>query len=59
VRKGNQPHYGYKMLMATDPAGFVLGGHVTPANMSDTGELIPLLNGLDLPANAAVLADKG
>jgi transposase, IS5 family len=44
VRKGNQPHYGHKMHMATDPAGFVLGGHVTPANMSDTGEFITLLN---------------
>jgi transposase, IS5 family len=59
VRKGNQPHYGYKMHMATDRAGFVLGGHVTPANLSDTGELIAVLNGLDLQSNAAVLADKG
>ncbi len=59
VRKGNQPHYGYKMHMATDPAGFVLGGHVTPANMSDTGDFITLLHGLDLQSNAAVLADKG
>jgi IS5 family transposase len=59
VRKGNQPHYGYKMHMATDRAGFVLGGHVTPANLSDTGELIPMVNGLDLESDAAVLADKG
>jgi len=59
VRKGNQPHYGYKMHMFTDRAGFVLGGHVNPANLSDTGELIPIVNGLDLQSNAAVLADKG
>jgi len=59
VRKGNQPHYGYKMHMATDRAGFVLGGHVTPANVSDTGELVTIVNGLDLESNAAVLADKG
>lgn len=59
VRKGNQPHYGYKMHMATDPSGFVLGGHVTPANMSDTGEFIRILSSLALPSNASVLADKG
>jgi IS5 family transposase len=59
VRKGNQPHYGYKMHMATDAAGFVLGGHVTAANMSDTGELTAILNGLALQSDAAVLADKG
>ena len=59
VRKGNQPHYGYKMHMATDHAGFVLGGHVTAANMSDTGEFITILNGLDLQSNTVVAADKG
>jgi len=59
VRKGNQPHYGYKMHMATDPTGFVLGGRVTPANISDTGELITLLHGLNLQSNAEVFADKG
>jgi IS5 family transposase len=59
VRKGNQPHYGYKMHMATDPAGFVLGGHVTAANMSDTGEFITILNGLDSQSNTVVVADKG
>jgi transposase, IS5 family len=59
VRKGNRPHYGYKMHMATDRAGFVLGGHVTPANISDTGEFIRLVHSLDLQPCAAVLADKG
>ncbi len=59
VRKGNQPHYGYKMHMVTDPAGFVLGGHVTAANISDTGEFITILNGLDWQSNTMVVADKG
>jgi IS5 family transposase len=32
VRKGKQPHYGYKVHMATDAIeGFILGGHV-PGN---------------------------
>ncbi len=59
VRKGNQPHYGYKMHMATDPAGFVLDGHVTGANISDTGEFMTILSGLDLQSNTMVVADKG
>ncbi len=59
VRKGNRPHYGYKMHVATDRAGFVLSGHVTGANVSDTGEFIRLVESLDLQPRAAVLADKG
>jgi IS5 family transposase len=60
VRKGKQPHYGYKVHMATDAIeGFILGGHVTPANRADTVELEPVLEELGLPPEAVVLADKG
>lgn len=59
VKKGNRPHYGYKMHMATDSGGFVLGNHITPANHSDTVRFIPLVSGLTLEKTARVLADKG
>ena len=60
VRKGNQPHYGYKVHMATDATdGFILGGHVTPANRSDTVELERVVDDLGLPEETVVLADKG
>ena len=37
LRKGNRAYYGYKIHAATDSRdGFLLGGHVTPANRSDT-----------------------
>jgi len=58
--KGKRPHYGYKVHMGTDIyQGFVLGGHVTPAHVSDSVELEPLVEELSLPEGAMVLADKG
>lgn len=60
VIKGNRPHYGYKVHMATDAeCGFILGGHVTPANRADTVELERVLEDLGLPPETVVLADKG
>ena len=60
VRKGNQPHYGYKLHMGTDvDHGFILGGHVTGAHVADTSEFEPLVDSLSLDAGAVVLADKG
>ncbi len=59
VRKGNRPHYGYKMHMATDLKGFVLGGHITPANVSDTSELSTVLKDVKLHPHATILTDKG
>jgi IS5 family transposase len=59
VRKGNTPHYGYKMHMAVGTtAGFVLGGHITPANVSDTGEFRRLVEHLKLRPGAKLFADK-
>ncbi len=58
--KGKKPHYGYKVHMGTDAFdGFVLGGHVTPAHVSDSTELEALVGELALPEGAVVLADKG
>jgi IS5 family transposase len=58
--KGKQAHYGYKVHMGTDfGEGFMLGGHVTPAHVSDSTELEPLVDELDLPEGTLVLADKG
>lgn len=60
VKKGNRLHYGYKVHMAAEAMeGFILGGHVTPANRADTVELDRVLEELDLPSETVVLADKG
>lgn len=60
VKKGDRPHYGYKLHMATEAInGFILGGHITPANRADTVELERVLEELDLPPETIVLADKG
>lgn len=60
VRKGAQPHYGYKVHMATDAhAGFIIGGHVTPAHRADTSEFEQVVDELGLEKETVVLADKG
>lgn len=59
LKKGNQAHYGYKMHVGTDISGFVLGGHITPANKSDTGEFKTLVDELLTVPNTTVIADKG
>ena len=58
--KAKRPYYGYKLHMATDAEhGFILGGHVTPANRSETKELMKVLEESGIPKGAMVLADKG
>ena len=60
TRKGSQYHYGYKGHLAVDAdKGFIITGHVTPANHSDTKELERLVSQSRLPANSRVYADKG
>ena len=60
TRKGSRYHYGYKGHMAVDAGnGFILSGHVTPANCSDTKEMERLVLAAGLPAKARVYADKG
>jgi IS5 family transposase len=60
VIKGKHPYYGFKLHMATDAhEGFIIGGHVTPANHADTSEFEKLVDDLDLDKETPVLADKG
>jgi IS5 family transposase len=60
IKKGKKPYYGYKAHISVDAKdGYVIGGHVTPANVADTGELEKLLNESRLPEGSIVFADKG
>ena len=58
--KGGKALYGYKAHAATDTEhGFVLGGHVTGANVADTTELSRVVDECAIPEGAKVDADKG
>ncbi len=57
--KGKKVVYGYKCHVATDKAGYMLGGIVTGANESDTKNLSKVLDKVDLEDEAEVLCDKG
>ena len=60
LRKGNRAYYGYKIHAATDSRdGFILGGHATPANRSDTEEFVAVLDEGDAKAGESIFADKG
>lgn len=60
LRKGNRAYYGYKVHAATDSReGFLLGGHVTPANRSDTQEFVDILDEIGPMPGGRVYADKG
>ena len=58
--KGGKPHFGYKLHMgASAEDGFVLGGHVTSANVSDMRELPQLLTEIPHIQGTAINGDKG
>jgi len=39
IKKGKKAYYGYKAHLSVDAEdGFILGGHITPANVADTTE---------------------
>ncbi|MEW6264467.1 MAG: transposase [Thermodesulfobacteriota bacterium] len=60
MKKGDQPRYDYKVPRATEALeGFILVGRLTPANRADVVELEYVLDEVDLPPEAVVLADKG
>ena len=60
LRKGRRAYYGYKIHAAVDSRdGFLLGGHATPANRSDTGEFVRLVDSVGLAGGTYVYADKG
>lgn len=53
-------YYGYKIHAATDAKdGFILCGHTTAANHSDTKEFERLVNAVSLAPASWVYADKG
>lgn len=60
LRKGDRAYYGYKLHAATDSThGFLLCGHLTPANRSDTGEFKRLVRDAKPRRGATIYADKG
>ena len=60
TNKGGQLIYGYKVHGGVDlEHGFILGGHVTGANASDSTELSQVVEECALPDGAEVQGDKG
>ena len=59
VKKGKEPHYGYKAHSATDGiVGFFLTGRTTPAHVADTTQLGGVVADLDLPPKTLIVGDK-
>jgi len=60
LKKGKKAYYGYKAHICVDAQdGFILGGHVTPANVADVTEFRRLLGESHLVKDIPVFADKG
>lgn len=58
--KAGKPYYGYKLHMACDAEhGFIIGGHVTPANTADTKEMMAVVTESKITKGSMVFADKG
>jgi transposase, IS5 family len=60
VKKGKKAHYGYKTHISVEAGeGFILGGHVTPAHVTDTTQFEKLISESTMPESSFILADKG
>jgi IS5 family transposase len=60
LKKGKRTYYGYKAHIAVESKdGFILGGHITPANVADITEFEKLLEESHLSKDTPVFADKG
>ena len=60
TKKAGKLYYGHKAHAATDAEhGFIIGGHVTPANRADTRELMQVVEESGVPEGSMVFADKG
>ena len=60
LKKGKKYYYGYKGNLAVDAKdGFILGGHVTGANVSDTVEFKNVVEEISIDSGAVIFADKG
>jgi IS5 family transposase len=52
-------HYGYKAHNLVNYDGYFLGGHITPANISDINQLEEMISESNLDSGIFVLGDKG
>ncbi len=59
LKKGKKSYYGYKVFMATDSLGFILGGLTTPANVSEMKTFEEFIESLSLTSGVSLFADKG
>lgn len=60
LKKGKKAVYGYKAHLSVDTEhGFILGGHVTGANVSDMHQLERIIGASGLADGSEILADKG
>lgn len=60
LKKGKKYYYGYKIHVAVDAAkGFILGGHITGANVSDMTELEQVITKSRIDQGTLIFADKG
>lgn len=59
LKKRGQFLYGYKAHNLVNYDGYFLGGHVTPANISDINQLEAMIKESNLEADTFVLGDKG
>lgn len=60
IKKGKKAYYGYKAhISVAAKDGFILAGHITPANKADTLECEQLVRESCLSSGSFVLADKG
>jgi len=58
--KGKKAMYGFKVHMAVDDKnGFILGGHVTGANISDMNEIKQVVEEIGIKEKSSIAADKG
>lgn len=60
LKKGKNATYGYKAHICVDSEdGFILGGHVTSANVSDMNQLEKVIDESNIPEGSDLLTDKG
>jgi len=60
VEKRNHLYYGYKLHMGVDDKnGFILGGHISTANISDTNQMEGVVDESEVKRGNVVYGDKG
>lgn len=60
LKKGKKCYYGYKAHIAADAdKGYILGGHMTSANVSDMNQLENIIDESELDEGTIIFGDKG